>query len=67
MHQNAPFQRRKYQKNFLGRGHSPLPRPHPRLEPPPNHISGYGSGAYAILGTLEDIALFSLANDACSR
>ena len=27
----------KIPKIFLGRGHS-----HPRLEPPPNHISGYG-------------------------
>ena len=28
MHQNAPFQKAII-KNFLGRGHSPLPRPHP--------------------------------------
>jgi len=54
MHQNAPFQRRKY-KNLMGRGpyplgrgyplpKTPLPSAPPFLGPPPNHISGYGPG-----------------------
>ena len=57
MHQNAPFQRRKY-KIFSGEGADPTPTERgilppqtpppsapPFLEPPPNHISGYGPAA----------------------
>ena len=33
MHQNVPFQKENLQK-FLGRGHSSLPRPHPRNTSP---------------------------------
>ena len=51
---------------FLERGHSPLPRPHPMhwgggyplpdptlVEPPPNHISGYGPADYIVSGESE--------------
>jgi len=53
MHQITLFQDKK-SKNFLGRGHSPLPRPHPQWggghpHPTPHPIGAYGA---SILGPM---------------
>jgi len=50
MHQNAPF-RRKNAKIFLGRGHSPLPRPHPTGEGDTPDLAPVGADGGKVWGT----------------